>query len=140
MHKYPSALNYYKELQKNHENYLLSQIYSFPQFSQKQKSDTLIELKDLDISEEEKFYYSTSLSCFTDFHACKLRFSEYFFPQIESISQNTSNELITFTPLLNIKNAIENYRNFQLDDVHLKNAYILGAWYQDNMYSLVTQL
>ncbi len=131
MHKYVSALNYYAKLPTVHSNHIRSLFYSsdFSNINEFQKLIGTIEK--LDISKEEKFYLTNSAKCSQDFHTCKIHFAEYF---------ESGSGQILHPPLQDIKTAIENYKNFHLDDVLLKNAYILWAWFSDKQYSLVAHI
>lgn len=147
MHKYTSAKSYYEKWDIQKKEYILS-LFGSTNFSLPAEVSNLRQkINSLNISEEEKFYYKTSASCGVDFHECKKEFWEYFLAiqklqeeneKFENIDGENIQEFqdITYTPLKNIRSAIKNYENFQIDDVTLKNAYILWAWYNDKMYHL----
>ena len=143
MKKFGSALNYYnKLLSSNTQTHvkIADTLFYTSDFWDTENIWILREkLAEIWLSEEELFYYNTSLACYNDFHACKLSFWEYFWPEIKEEIEvwNTDiEEKDTFKNLENIKNAIENYRNFQVDDVYLKDAYIIWAWYSNKLYPL----
>jgi hypothetical protein len=96
-------------------------------------------LKNIWLSSEQLYYYSTSLTCLRDFHDCKKDFWSYFWPEEEHTSSSWSGsqrQEISYKKLERIKNAIVNYKNFQVDDVYLKDAYIIWAWYSNGFYNL----
>lgn len=85
---------------------------------------------------EVQYYYIKSLDCALDFHNCKLDFWEYFWPTQGDLSADEQQKETEFHKLADIKTAIENYRNFQVDQVYLKDAYIVASWYTNEFYSL----
>lgn len=140
MHKYASAINYYKKLQDTPEKYILSLIYSTNLKDLTEIKQTQKQLLELGLSDEESFYYITSTQCAIDFHECKVQFGEYFWPNEETESEELQANSINFTPLADIKSAIQNYKNFQQEDISLKNAYLISAWYKNKLYSLSAHL
>lgn len=145
MKKFGSSLNYYSRISEPKDEVIdkiiLSQFYT-TDLSKPEEVNTLVDsLWNLWLSEEEYFYYTTSLKCREDFHACKLKFQNYFWPEDTNQESAEGTEVAEgggnmFYKLSNIQQAIENYRNFQIDEVYLKNAYIIGAWYSDGLYPL----
>lgn len=138
MKKYASALNYYKKIEDPKE-YIQKQMarslfYTTNVNSIEERIQLRNDLWDIWLNKEQYFYYTTSLACSGDFHECKLAFQEYFWPEAGE------EPIVQFQDLKNIKTAIENYRNFQIDQVYLKNAYIIGAWYGDKLYNLAIHL
>lgn len=141
MHKYISSYNYYSKIQ-NPNNDILDKIAlslvldtNFKDIGniKGQQIKLLSEIPSSDI----QYYYTTSLECSIDFHKCKLDFWEYLFPEVWSEeNQWESKKEIEYKKLLSIKSAIENYRNFQIDQVYLKDAYIVASWYSEGLYSL----
>lgn len=101
------------------------------------------------LTDEENFYYKNSLDCIVDFSQCKLNFQDYFANfeknnitestwSLDSKWEKISKE-ISFEKLLNIKNALENYKNFKLDDLLYKNALISGAFFQNWLYPVAIE-
>ncbi len=135
LRKFPSALNYYKKIQKSSPDKRIrianTMLYSSSIDQQEERNKLLQEISTLPLTPEESFYYSNSISCVEDFHNCKVKFQEYFWFQ-----DKNNEKKIEFSHLSHIKESIENYRNFQIDEVYLKNAYIIGAWYSDGLYPL----
>ncbi len=138
--KFGSALNYYKLLsQLGEENrkqlalsYLASEDISNPVVIQ--NLNTLLEEKNY--PEQERYYFNQSLSCITDFHNCKIQFQTYF----EQADENWEVREISYAPLWDLKLALENYKNFQVDEVYLKNAYMISSWYSNRLYKLASKL
>jgi len=92
------------------------------------------------ISETEKFYYNNSLECTKDFHECRKKFHEYF-KNRENPTEAWSWEIIVtdgiiFDELENINNAIQNYENFQYDDLSYKAALISWAYFENWLYPI----
>ena len=152
LHKYASALNYYNKIPDDSEKDVTkiakALFYSHDLSSLESIQALNQELEKLDFSQEQRFYYTNSISCVQDFHACKVKFQDHFWPENPeeenegSLISTPENEEIpeSFHELTNIKTSIENYRNFQVDEVYLKNAYLIWAWYADEMYPVAIEL
>lgn len=82
------------------------------------------------------YYYLASLECSLDFHNCKLELGEYFWPNEWGWESWDKISEISFSKLSDLKTAIENYRNFRVDEVYLKDAYIVASWYSNGLYSI----
>lgn len=136
MKKFGSSVNYLEKMgnipTSQKDLYAKSLIYS----ADLSASGTLLEnLETYQYPAQDMFYYRTSVSCMQDFSQCKSQFQSYFtqFQATQSGAQ-LSQELQT------IQQAFENYKNFQLDDIALKNAYLIGAWYQNELYPVAIEL
>ncbi len=138
MKKFGSALNYYNKIENPSEEIieatLLLTSYQIDLDSPESIASNIELYKSMNISEEQKFYYTTSLSCSTDFHECKKKLWETLWQEV-GWSWSTIQE-ISYKKLSNIKQAIQNYRNFQSDDISLKDAFIIWSWYKDELYTL----
>ena len=88
-------------------------------------------ISELGLTGDEKFYYENSLHCLENFHECKVSFQN-FFTQVQTQSGKT----LEYEPLADIQKAFQNYENFQLDDVSLKNAFIIASYYSHGLYPL----
>jgi len=158
MHNYESADNYYKKIENNNSDKYIRNLFFLTDFSSEESISALITtIINLSLDEQRQYYYVSSARCALDFHACKKEYNTYFWPEehqeeessnSESGSENeidinqndTTNKEITYTPLENIKTAIQNYRNFQIDDVSLKNTFIISEWYKQWLYPLVVHI
>lgn len=140
MHKYTSAVSYYEKLSEIQENLILWLFYATDFWKIDSIHALNTKINTLNLTQEEKFYFNNSLKCSQDFHECKVRFSEYFEAKKQEQIHSTGALKKMHSALEDINIAIENYRNFHLDDVHLKNAYILWAWYKNKQYNLVAYL
>ena len=156
MHKYGSAINYYSKIDEKSSEDLhkiaLSHIYNTPLDSPEKLEQLKGKILSLEFPKQEEFYYLNSLACSENFHECKKVFGEYFWPteeentweeiqQDENRQENAQEEVQPLLPELNaIKQAIQNYRNFQVDDVYLKDAYIIGAFYKNKLFSISIDL
>ncbi len=150
MHKYLSAQKYYKKIQNKTEKvqkkYLMASLYVGDIHQPLERQKFLQALQSENLSDEEIFYYQNSFYCIEDFHGCKIKFQEYFdaHPELEVIWEDVwtgatvSPQTAMFPPLKNITSAIENYWNFQIEDIDLKNAYIVAEWYKDGLYPLAS--
>lgn len=158
MHKYMLAHKYYSSIsdrldQADKEKMLLSFIYQ-TNFSKTWSLDTVIStINELWLTNDESFYYLTSLSCLQDFHGCKKVFwDKLFTEEVKEESANTASWVTasweTLPPpeknisqnLENIKKAIQNYINFQSEDISYKDALILGAYVQNKLYPIAIEL
>lgn len=158
MHKYTLAYKYYNAItwkltDEDKERKALSLIYQ-ANFSKSWSLESITsEIKQIWFSENENFYYLTSLSCLTSFHECKKVFWEKLF-KAEPVNEEGKKEEIvaasgTLIPekteiesknLVNIKRAIETYNNFQSEDISYKDALILWAFVQNKMYPVAIEL
>lgn len=125
---YNKALNSLNNEQK--ENLLLSIIYSSDLEKKTNIKEASTEIKNLDISKDEKVYYINSLSCTLNFHECKKIFQDY----------SKSNSWTTFTKFQTIKTALDNFDNFQTENLYYKDALIIWALFQDKMYNVSNYL
>lgn len=141
--KFGSSVNYLSRLpempQSQKELFALSLIYSLDITLPENRVKIENELKKYNYSSEEIFYYTQSLSCVVDFHMCKLWFQDSFSgSSVQKSGTWTQNTV--FSPLLKVEEALKNYENFQLEDVSLKNAYLIGAWYHNKLYPVTVAL
>jgi len=106
------------------------------------------ELDSLILSEEQLFYYKTSITCKKNFNLCKKLFSDYFTNRdIKDQEEKENIEVWTwvlikkekFEELENIKTALENYENFKIDDVLYKWALISWAFFENLLYPVAIE-
>lgn len=145
MKKFSSAYNYYIKIKNASDEIkektaqslvLMTKIHDLASVE-----DVQNKLKQLELPEEIFLYHSISLSCSIDFHACKKDFWEYFWPESTPSSWSGPQEPeVNYKKLSRIKDAIINYKNFQIDEVYLKDAYLIWAWYSNGLYSLSAYL
>lgn len=154
MHNYESALLYFKKIPDTSPNVrkkiLLAEWYSAKITDQegiRKLRDILSKYK---LSKEEGMYYLNSLNCQEDFIICKQNFETYFSShplsdtasevgQTEALDQE-HNEVLKLSELRKLAEAFENYKNFGLDDESFKDAYIVGAYYSNELYPLAIEL
>jgi hypothetical protein len=96
------------------------------------------ELNTLWLDEQQLFYYKNSLRCKQDFSYCKQKFQDYFSEEIETNSWKIIRE-ITNKDLLNIKTALENYKNSQMDDLSYKWALVSWAFFSNWLYPIAIE-
>jgi len=124
---YQKAWDYYLRIKDtktfNKEKLILSLLYSKNLEEKIQIKELSDIIKELNISKEEKIYYINALNCLIDFHSCKKIYWDYV-KQNEIKTQN-------FT---NIKKAIENYENFQVENLYYKDALITWAFFENKLY------
>lgn len=107
----------------------LAFMYHTP-YSLENKQLFLDEINSFNISEADRFYYTTLLLCMEDFHLCKKSFGEYIAlnPELDS------------TKLNRISEAIANYEAFQVDELYYKDTLIIKALYDEQNYPFVISL
>lgn len=100
------------------------------------------ELETLGLNEEELYYYQKALECVVDFSLCRKDYQDYF----EAKTDNSEVEWtwaieneIKFQELLNIKIAIENYWNFDIDDLDYKWALVSWAFYENWLFPIAIE-
>ncbi|MCT4617370.1 MAG: tetratricopeptide repeat protein [Candidatus Gracilibacteria bacterium] len=86
--------------------------------------------QDFPLDSQSKFYYMNSLGCLNDFHLCKKNFNTYF----------EKNENITDPKLLDIKNAIQKYRDFKIDEIYYKDTLLTASFFENGMYPISANL
>lgn len=140
MKKYGSALNYYTQLTHfdavKRKSLMMSFLYSSDIWEPTFPTTLSKFMNEYNFPEQEVYYYTQSTSCLLDFHTCKEWFEAYFgtlWPDWDLIK-------IDYAPLLDISAAIENYKNFQVDGVYLKNAYLIASWYSSWYLPLAIEL
>ncbi len=131
------AFKYYQKIKTNlnyKNQYINSFFYSLD--TNKLKNDknylswTINNIKNLKLlNNQEKFYYSNSLECINDFSLCKKNFQDYIAKNKEQIKNNPYLE--------HINNALNNYKNFKIDELYFKNTLIIWAFFQNNLYPVV---
>lgn len=99
----------------------------------------LWELDTLWLSEEQLFYYKNSLRCKQDFSFCKQKFQDYFDEEIKTASWEIIERQINFSPLLDIKTALNNYKNSKLDDLSYKWALVSGVFFVNWLYPIAIE-
>ncbi len=150
LHKYDQAYKYYSQIktysQLDIHRALRSLFYSV-ELDGNKTIFVLEELNSYNLSEDEKFYYKTSIECTKSFVTCKDNFSAYF-DALNGIqddeNQDNSEEtgtwniqehkVVFFPELENIRIALKNYENFQFSDLSYQSALISGAFYQNRLY------
>ena len=143
MKRFKNAQNYYKELSLTPENtdkILHNLLYGIDIENPIEKEKFFQTLWSLWVNEEQMYYYTTSFLCLEDFHACKKSFWEYFWQKVEIETNVMGPKNIIYPPLKGIQAAIQNYENFQLDEVYFKDALIIGQYFQDKMYPIALTL
>ncbi len=130
MKKYKSSYNYYSKIldykHLNKEKLILSLFYYKDLKSITQRKEIEIELNKYNLEKDELFYYKNSLKCIENFHLCKKDFNKYF----------DENKEIKDLKLIEIKKAIQNYQNFQIEEIYYKNALIIWAYFINKLYPL----
>lgn len=143
LQKYDQAYKYYKQL-KGYNQLNTHQAIKSLFYSEEIKSENIENIKkeilSFNLTPDEIFYYTNSLTCTLNFHDCRQNYHDYFDSIIPTTSTSTweivETKEITFQELDNIRSAIINYENFQLDDLSYKAALISWAYYQNELYSI----
>lgn len=104
---------------------LLSIVYSVEPKSSSDTSEAVLKIKELDLTEEEEFYYTTSISCLNNFKECKNNFEIYLFDEKNKI---------TLLELKNLKSAIQTYNDFKSEEIYYKDTLLATAFLNNKMY------
>lgn len=141
--KYDKAYTYYLQLKWNNiydRNKTAKTLLFSRNASTDNVEDVKKELLNLWLSKEELFYYTTSLVCKVNFSECRKEFHNYFDlvkrNQTENAWSGTTNQVKKFTDLENIGKALENYDNFQVEDLDYKWALLAWAFYENWLYTI----
>ena len=153
LEKFNQAFNYYSK-NKNHKKINKHKAIEslFFMNTKKLSKENITSIKNeiisFNLNDEEYFYYINSLDCIVDFSLCKEKFQNYFLDFEKNNTESTWSidskweeniKIISFDKLINIKNALENYENFKLDDISYKNALISGAFFLNWLYPVAIE-
>jgi len=142
MQKFKFAYTYYEKIGEKRDEIqkdktLLALIYDTNMSLEGKREDIKQEIESLKLSEQKKFYYENALFSIEDFHNGKRIIQERVFN--ENLNENSKEDPL-ITELENLKQAIENYRNFQIDDITYKDALIVAAFYKNKLYPVAIEL
>ena len=158
MHKFTASQKYYSKIIDyswfDTNTLALAIMYAGKYETPEQRNAISLKLKDAWLSKDALFYYTNSLLCLEDFHSCKLNYDKYgesnksseegkllSHTKKEDSSNNYENKKETQDILLTeIKTTIQNYRNFQLDEVYFKDALLVWAFYKNKNYPIAIEL
>jgi len=144
--KFDKAYSYYSQIKdyNNIDKNLIAKILIYSlELNDENINYINKELINLWLNDDELFYYKTSFNCKKDFSECRKEFQNYF--ASKSNKQNKEwtwaidNSEIKSQDLLNIKEAIENYDNFQLEDLDYKWALIAWAFFENWLYPIAIE-
>lgn len=143
LNKYPQAYKYYSKI-KAYNQLDLDQVIQTLFYSEDIKLDNIWylswELATYNLSNEQNFYYTNSLTCVRDYHTCRKNFHDYFDLNMQNVDswswEIVLSSSIQLPELQNIQSAIQNYENFQLDDLSYKAALISWAYFQNKLYPI----
>jgi len=88
------------------------------------------QLTQINLDEQDSFYYNTMLDCVDDFHACKKTYWDY----LDSYTWSLSNELDT------LSGSIAQYEAFQTGELYFKDTLIVKNFYDEWNYPIVIEL
>lgn len=108
------------------ENYVLSLLYQTDLDNYEDINKMADKIKELQLSPEERFYYMNALNCSVNLHECKKYFENFI----------KANPTLTFQKLKNVKQAFENYKNFQTENLYYKDALLIWEFYKDRLYNI----
>jgi len=141
--KYSQAYKYYaqiKDYNQLNKHQALKALFYSEDIKQENIERIKAEILTFNLSADENFYYTNSLTCTIDYHDCRQNYQDYFEKIIPTIQTGTWESVeiqeIHFPELENIRTAIKNYENFQLDDLSYKAALISGAYFQNQLYPI----
>lgn len=143
--KFDKAYHYYSQI-KNYEkldkNLAAKTLFSSVSLSDKNILYIKKELKTLWLSEQQLYYYNTSIECKINFSECRKEFQDYFDkrknqPKVEWTWSNLAET--KFDDLEKIWTAIDNYKNFQVDDLNYKWALIAWVFFENWLYPIAIE-
>lgn len=142
LNRFQAAQKYYENIRSyswfDPDTLALTYIYG-TDFSWSGSIDTLEQqIRDIQLSEQDTFYYTTSLLCLRDFHECKKTFESYTIETNElgeEFSREINSELLS-----EVLQAIENFKNFQVEELYFKDALITWAFYKNRNYPVAIEL
>ena len=141
--KYKKSYTYYskiKDYNKLDTNKVIKILFSSMELNEINRWLLIIELDTFKLNEEQSFYYKNSLNCLDDFSMCKDTYHKYFNAkknQKEIVIEWTwTIEVPRFEDLYNIEKALDNYENFQIDDLLYKWALVSWAYFENWFYPI----
>lgn len=128
---FKNSLSYYEKIINNLDKeskrlYILSLLYSLDTKNNYEIKKNWEKINNLDLNLEEKFYYINSLNCLLNEKWCIKNFEDYFI----------KNTKINFEPLLDLKNSIDNYNNFQSNEPYYKDSLITWSYFKNEIYPI----
>lgn len=143
--KFDKAYIYYSQIktyEKVDRNKVAKTLFSSVSLSDKNIKYIKNQLKTLWLSEQELYYYNTSLECKINFSECRKEFHDYFAnrkkqPKVEWTWATT--QQTNFEDLEKIWKAIENYENFQVNDLNYKWALVAWAFFENGLYPIAIE-
>lgn len=82
------------------------------------------EIANLSITDEQKFYYTTSLYCVISESKCRKDFTDYFLKHNNIQDKN----------LARIKKALDDFKNFRSKDSYYEATFLSAAFYENGFY------
>ncbi len=165
LQKYEKAAEYFEKIptfpKVEKHKAILSTTYSSV-ISPWTLSGAISKIQQYPLSEEEEFYYINSLKCGINFHECKLNFQNYFTKKekvanekiallkikqdklqkeaiengTEFIQKEISVPFVDFPELENIRLALLNYENLNMDDLSYKGGLISLAYLKNKNFPI----
>lgn len=86
---------------------------------------------DLEIDEQKKFYYTNALWCLINFHICKEKYQNYLAQDKLVLKEKR---------LINIKEKLKTYKNFGIEELYLKNAYLISSFFEYKLFPISINL
>ncbi len=93
------------------------------------------EIDSFDFNNQENFYLKNSITCVNDFSLCRKKYQD-FFNEVEQKNNENEEKIEYISELQTIKNAFDNYNNFQIDELNYKAALISWAYYSNWFYKI----
>lgn len=106
-------------------DYILSLFYT-KDISKKQDVLEITEIfKKLNITKDQKVYFTNSINCTLDIEICKIYYKNYI-KENEKLSDN----------LLEIKQAFEKYTNFKTSQKYYQDTLLMSVFFQNELFSV----
>lgn len=145
--KFSQAYSYYSKISnydKLDKNKAAKALFASIELNEENIKEISSELDLLWLDKEMLLYYKNSLVCLEDFSQCKQNYQDYFKIEEEKekeLAKTQTWELIIdkFEDLYNIKKALENYKNFQIDDLSYKWALVSAAFFENWLYPIAIE-
>lgn len=136
-YKYYSQIKSYEKLDKNKAARTL---ISSMKLTNENIDKINKELLTIWLNKEELLYYKISLECSINFSECRKEFYSYFNDNKEKTTSWTwTNNEIKSVELNRIKKALENYENFQIEDLNYKWALVAWAFFENWLYPIAIE-
>ena len=127
IHRYKKANEYYSKVKNSSfldKDKAIMSLINDKWVNENNLEELTKSIEKFEISDEKKFYYTTSLVCVVDYSLCRDKYQKYF----ESHKDIGTEEMKV------MKESLEAFKNFKDTDLYYKAAFVTWAFFQNWLY------